>query len=146
MSWLIRWLTFRATMMRLRAAWRYVWRISQFAGPALREAFPFQAAIFQARKRKNVVLSNDWLSQAPLKTMIPGLRLQAEAAILEAEGHMDEALTKLDQSIAASSTIKEDAWRQQSVLSLNRWRAELASKSFANLNGRLWNDLPRGTV
>lgn len=99
------------------------------AGPALREAFPFQAAIFQARKRKNVVLSNDWLSQAPLKTMIPGLRLQAEAAILETEGRMDEALTKLDQSIAASNTIKEDAWRQQTVLSLNRWRAELTSKS-----------------
>lgn len=61
--------------------------------------------------------------------MIPGLRLQAEAAILETEGRMDEALTKLDQSIAASNTIKEDAWRQQTVLSLNRWRAELTSKS-----------------
>lgn len=29
MSWLIRWLTFRVTMMRLPAAWRFVWRISQ---------------------------------------------------------------------------------------------------------------------
>jgi len=99
------------------------------AGPALRESFPFQAAIFQARKRKNVALANDWLSQAPPKTMIPGLRLQAEAAILEAEGRMDEALTKLDQSLAVSSTIKEDAGRQLTVSSLNRWRTELVAKS-----------------
>jgi hypothetical protein len=61
--------------------------------------------------------------------MIPGLRLQAEAAILEAEGRMDEALMKLDQSLAVSSTIKEDAGRQLTVSSLNRWRTELVAKS-----------------
>ena len=116
-------------MMRRPAAWRFVWHISRLPARQCVKGFPFQAAIFHARKRKNVALSKDWLSQAPQKTMVPGLRLAAEAAILEAEGHVDEALKMLDQSIVSISTIKENASRQLALSSLNRWRAELTSKA-----------------
>jgi len=103
----------------------------QLAGPALREGFPFQAATFQARKRKNVPLAREWLQDAPQKPMVPALRLNAEAAILEAEGHIDEALKKIDESMAQAHAIKEDARRRMSVMFLEKWKAEITS---ANLS------------
>jgi len=97
----------------------------KFASPVTREALPFQAAIFQARKRKNVALAQAWLNQAPAKTMVPGMRLQAEAAIREAENRVPEAIQKIDESIAAVVTIKEESLRKLSIRFLEKWKAEL---------------------
>ena len=98
----------------------------RLAGPAMREAFPFQAAIFQARRRKNVAMAREWLQDAPRKLMVPAMRLNAEAAILEAEGHIDEALQKIDESMALARAIKEDSRRKMTIMLLEKWKAEVA--------------------
>lgn len=103
----------------------------RLAGPALREGFPFQAAIFQARKRKNVAMAREWLQDTPRKLMVPAMRLNAEAAILEAEGHIDEALKKIDESMAQARAIKEDSRRKMTIMLLEKWKAEITSKSLS---------------
>lgn len=99
----------------------------RLAGPALREGFPFQAAIFQARKRKNVALAKEWLQDAPQKLMVPAMRLNAEAAIFEAEGHIDEAVKKIEESMALARAIKEDSRRKVTIMLLEKWKAEITS-------------------
>jgi hypothetical protein len=101
---------------------------SQFTAPAVREALRSDAAIFQARKRNHIDLAEKWLSEIPEKTLLPGLRLKAESAILEAQGNIEGALKKLDEVEAALMTIHDSYQRSVSLRFLQRWRRELLEK------------------
>ena len=97
----------------------------QFTPPIVWESLFASAAIFQARRRKRVDLAEAWLAALPEKTRIPGLRTQAEAAILEAQGELEGALAKLEESRAACEKIAMPAVKTSSLASLDRWKKEL---------------------
>jgi hypothetical protein len=101
---------------------------SQFSAPIMREALRCSAAIFQARKRNRIDLAEQWLLEIPAKTLFPGLRLQAESAVLEAQGNIEGALKKLDEVETALMTIHDSYQRSVSLRSLQRWRRELVEK------------------
>src|SRR5579859_5344460 len=101
---------------------------SQFSAPIMREALRCSAAVFQGRKRNRIDLAEQWLSEIPEKTILPGLRLQAESAILEAQGNIEGALKKLDEVETALMTIHDSYQRSVSLRSLQRWRHELLEK------------------
>ncbi|MCU1219076.1 MAG: cytolysin immunity CylI protein [Candidatus Angelobacter sp.] len=101
---------------------------SQFSAPIMREVLRCDAAVFQARKRKRIDLAEQWLSEIPEKTLLPGLRLQGESAILEAQGNIEGALKKLDEVETALMTIHDSYQRPVSLRFLQRWRRELLEK------------------
>jgi hypothetical protein len=98
---------------------------SGFTPPAVREVLKSDAAVFQARKRKRIELAEQWLSEIPEKTQFPGLRLRAQAAILEAQGDIEGALKKLDESESAIMQIRDPYQKSASLRSLQRWKLEL---------------------
>jgi hypothetical protein len=97
----------------------------------MREALRSDAAIFQARKRNRVDLAEQWLSEVPEKALFPGLRLRAEAAILEAQGNFEGAFKKLDEVEIALMTIHDSYQRLVSLRFLQRWRHELHAKQMS---------------
>lgn len=97
----------------------------KFTAPSGREGLFISAAIFQARRRKRVDLAEQWLASVPAKTQIPGMRSQAEAAILEAQGKIEEALVKLEGCKAECAAIAQPSTRTLSLASLERWKEEL---------------------
>ncbi|HWX56076.1 MAG TPA: M50 family metallopeptidase [Verrucomicrobiae bacterium] len=104
-------------------------RHSSCAAPVMREALLSDAAAFQARRRKRVDLAEQWLADMPSQTQTPGLRLWAEAAILEARGDVAGALSKLNDYEAAVLTIRVPSQREMSLRYLQRWRSELQSST-----------------
>src|SRR5258708_4784595 len=100
-------------------------RYSSCSGPAMRDSLLSDAAVFQARRRRRVDLAEQWLADIPNKTQTPGLRLRAEAAILEAQGDIGGALSKLDAYEAAALTIPTPSQRELSLRFLRRWQSEL---------------------
>lgn len=101
---------------------------SQFSAPVMREALRCSAAVFQGRKRKRIDLAEQWLSEIPEKTIFPGLRLQAESAILEAQGNIEGALKKLDEVQTALMAIHDSYQKSVGLRSLERWRRELLER------------------
>jgi hypothetical protein len=101
---------------------------SQFTPPSMREALKCDAAIFQARKRKRIDLAEQWLSEIPEKAHIPGLRLRAESAILEARGDLEGALKKLDEVETTIIATHDRYQRPLSLRLLQRWRSELQAQ------------------
>jgi hypothetical protein len=104
---------------------------SQFSAPIMQQALKADAAIFQARKRYRVDLAEQWLSEVPEKTLLPGLRSRAESAILEAKGDIEGALKKLDEVERAVMTIHDSYQRAVSLRLLQRWKRELLEKKVA---------------
>src|SRR5579864_4079731 len=102
---------------------------SQFSAPVMREALRCSAAVFQGRKRNRIDLAEQWLLEIPAKTLFPGLRLQAESAILEAQGNIEGALKKLDEVETALMTIHDGYQRSVSLRSMQRWTQELLKKT-----------------
>jgi hypothetical protein len=94
----------------------------------MQEALRCDAAIFQARKRKRVDLAEQWLSEIPEKTLLPGQRLRMESAILEAQGNIEGALEKLDEVESALMAIHDGYQRPVSLRSLQRWKRQLLDK------------------
>lgn len=101
---------------------------SQFAAPVMREALRCSAAVFQGRKRDRIDLAEQWLLEIPEKTVLPGLRLQAESAILEAQGNIEGALKKLDEVETALMAVYDSYEKPVALRSLQRWRRELLEK------------------
>lgn len=101
---------------------------SQFSAPIMKEALKCDAAVFQARKRKQIDLAEQWLSEIPEKTIRPGLRLRVEAAILEAQGNIEEALKKLDEVETALMTVHDGYQKPISLHFVRRWKLELLEK------------------
>jgi hypothetical protein len=98
---------------------------SGHATPVLREALMSDAAVFQARRRKRADLADQWLAGIPIKTQHPWFRTRAEAAILEAKGHVDGALEKLAEVEAAILKLPKNALRDTSLQLLQRWKSDL---------------------
>jgi len=111
----------------------------RFAAPSGREGLFISAAIFQALRRSRVDLAEQWLAAVPAKTQIPGIRSQAEAAILEAQGKIEDALAKLDESKAASATIAQPSMRTLSLASIERWKNELSAAGSPSASGNKAN-------
>jgi Peptidase family M50 len=105
----------------------------KFTAASEREGLFISAAIFQARRRGRVDLAEQWLALVPVKTQTPGLRSQAEAAILEAQGRIEDALSKLNESKAAVAAIPQPSLRVVSLASLDRWKKELLAEAPAAL-------------
>jgi hypothetical protein len=103
-------------------------RYSSFTAPPVREALMSDAAVFQARRRGDPGLASQWLAAMPEKTEFPGLRLRAEAAILEAKGEMASALRKLDECGQALLRVPNPTQREMALRFLNRWRSELEAR------------------
>lgn len=101
----------------------------RFTAPKGREGLFISAAIFQARRRKRVDLAEQWLADVPAQTQTPGIRAQAEAAILEAQGKIGDALTKLNESKKQSATIAQPSTREITMASLDRWEKELLAEN-----------------
>ena len=95
----------------------------------MREAMISDAAVFQARKMARLDLAQEWLDDLPSKPQFPGLRLRAEAAILEAGGDIRGALDKLNETQRALRSIVNQAQRDVSLRALHRWQSELQSQS-----------------
>src|SRR5581483_6157312 len=100
---------------------------SAFGSPDLREALKDDAAVFQARKRKNIDLAEQWRSEIAEKPHEPWRKPRVEAAILEAKGDIEGALRKLDETERGMLTITSPFQRSVSLRLLERWRSELRS-------------------
>lgn len=96
-----------------------------YASPLLRAALMSDAAIFQARRRRNLVLAQEWLAATPEAREIPWLKTRAEAAILQTQGNIPAALAKLDEAEKMMRASTTEARREMSLRFLRRWQAEL---------------------
>jgi hypothetical protein len=98
------------------------------APEAVREALMCEAALFQARRRARTDLAQAWLADLPARTTFPGIREQAEVAILEAQGDRAGALAKLEEVEALLRDRPNAAQRDLSLRLLARWKADLEAK------------------
>jgi hypothetical protein len=98
---------------------------SGYATPVLREALMSDAAVFQARRLKRTDIADQWLAAIPIKTQQPWFRLRAEAAILEAKGHVDSAAGKLAEVEAVILKLPKNAQRETQLRLLQRWKSDL---------------------
>jgi hypothetical protein len=105
----------------------------RFTSSKGREGLYISASVFQALRRGCTDLAAQWLADVPAKTQTPGLRLQAEAAILEAQGDVEQAMFKLGESKAATAMIADPSLRAVALASLERWEKELSEKALAVL-------------
>jgi hypothetical protein len=99
---------------------------SAHATPLLREALMSDAAVYQARRRKRADLADQWLAEIPAATPFAWFRTRAEAAILEAKGDVEGALTKLAETEAAILALPKSARRETTLHLLGRWKSELS--------------------
>jgi hypothetical protein len=102
---------------------------SGFSSPMLREALIADAAVFQARKRKNVVLAQQWFADLPAKPQTPTLRLNVEAAIFEAQEDFVSAFRALEENEKIIRAMPNQLQRDLSLRSLQRWRSELLMRT-----------------
>jgi hypothetical protein len=84
-----------------------------------------EAAVFQARRRTRGDLAEAWLGDVPSETTIPGIRQQAEAAILEVKGDVPGARRTLDGVEALLRNRPNSSTRELSPRLLRRWKADL---------------------
>jgi hypothetical protein len=100
---------------------------SKFGSPMMREALISEAAGFQGRRNKDAALAQQWLADLPRVTRLPGQRLWAEAAVLQAQGDVDGALSKLGEYEQAIQTMNH-IQRRMCLRSLQKWKLELQSQ------------------
>jgi hypothetical protein len=92
---------------------------------AIRESLMCEAAVFQARRRARPDLAEAWLADTPPRTAFPGIREQAEAAILEARGNRSGARRTLEGVEALLHDRPDAPGRDLSLRLLRRWKADL---------------------
>jgi len=102
-------------------------RHADLAAPSQRQGLASDAAVFQARRRRRIDLAQQWLAELPQKIEFAWLRPRAEAAILEAQGDLDGARTKLDEVEKLIGASPNQALREMSLRGVRRWKAELPS-------------------
>jgi hypothetical protein len=99
---------------------------ASYTSPLVRASLMSDAAIFQARRRRNLVLAQEWLDATPDSSgEIPWLKTRAEAAILQTQGNIRAALEKLDQAEKMMRASTNQARREMSLRFLERWKREL---------------------
>jgi len=90
-----------------------------------KEELLLSAVIFQATRGGRIDLAEQWLKELPQKLQTPGLREQAEAAILEGRKEPEAALAKLGQSEKAISEMPAGFDHDKWFRSVVRWQNEL---------------------
>ena len=95
------------------------------ASPLLRASLMSDAAVFQARRRRSLILAQQWLAATTESREIPWLKTRAEAAILEAQGKIPAALEKLEEAEKMMRASTNEVLREMSLRFLGRWQAEL---------------------
>lgn len=101
---------------------------SPFTTLAGKEGLLVEAAIFQAKRRGRIDLAEQWLAEIPQKTLTPGARYLAEAAILEARNEPSAALQKLNESEKAVSRVPAGFQRDLMLSSLARRKNEIGAQ------------------
>ena len=101
---------------------------ANYTSPLVRASVMSDAAVFQARRRRNLMLAREWLNATPESREIPWLKTRAEAAILEAEGNIPGALEKLDQAEKMMRASTNQVLRKMSLRFLERWQTELKAR------------------
>lgn len=91
----------------------------------IRQSLMCEAAIFQGRRRARADLAKAWLDDVPLTTVIPGIRQQAEAAVLEARGDKEGARRAIDAAEVSLRERPEEPTKELSLRLLRRWRNDL---------------------
>jgi hypothetical protein len=107
-------------------------KYSNFASLYARESIFTNAATFQATRRKRIDLARQWMQELPEKCVIPGRQVWIEAAILEAQGDIQGTINKLSELEEQITSLALPELRQLALKPLQRWRAELQSKTTAN--------------
>jgi hypothetical protein len=95
------------------------------ASAGVREGLMCEAAVFQARRRGRADLAEAWRADVPAQTTIPGIRQQADAAILEARGDRAGALRTIEEVEALLRGRPDLPARELSLRLLARWKADL---------------------
>jgi hypothetical protein len=98
---------------------------TNYTSPLIRHALMCDAAVFQARRRHNVGLAQQWLADVPESKEIPWLRVRVEAAILEAQADLPSSLRKLDEAEKCILATPNQARREMSLRFIQRWQGEL---------------------
>src|SRR6185437_6486604 len=99
---------------------------ASYTSPLVRASLMSDAAIFQARRRRNLVLAQEWPDATPDSSgEIPWLKTRAEAAILQTQGNIRAALEKLDKAEKMMRASTNEARREMSLRFLERWKREL---------------------
>ena len=93
--------------------------------PSVRVSLMSDAGVFQARRRKRTDLANAWLAELPAQVATTWLGARIEVAILEAEGHVEEAARRLEARERELAAVRDQAQREQFVTLTRRWRTEL---------------------
>jgi len=97
-----------------------------------KEELLLSAAIFLATRGGRIELAEQWLKELPQKLQTPGLREQAEAAILEGRKEPEPALAKLGQSEKAISEMPAGFDHDKWLRSVVRWQNELKARVAAS--------------
>lgn len=103
-------------------------QFANYTSPLVRASLMSDAAVFQARRRRNLVLAQEWLAATPESREIPWLKTRAEAAILQTQGSIPAALEKLEQAETMMRANPNEARRTISLRFLERWQAELKTQ------------------
>jgi hypothetical protein len=117
-------------------------QFSGYASPLMQKALMSDAGVFQARRRRRVDLAEQWLAAMPEEVEIPWSRTRVEAAILEAEGDVQGALTKLEEAERLILATPNQALRESAHRSLLRWKSELQPLLSGDSSGSPKKTLP----
>jgi Peptidase family M50 len=101
---------------------------SRTLGPKFRGAIMVDAAIFQAERRENISLAEQWLADLPDFDDTKAYRVQAEGAILEARGDFNAALEKIAECAKQTQTMANEKMQQEHLKRLNRWKQDVQEK------------------
>jgi hypothetical protein len=86
------------------------------------------AAIFQAERRGNIVLAEQWLADLPDLDNTKLYRAQAEGAILEARGDFHAALEKISECEKQTQDKKNKKLVENHMKRLDQWKQEVQEK------------------
>jgi hypothetical protein len=86
------------------------------------------AAIFQAERRGNVALAEQWLSDLPHVAETKSYRLRAEGAIFEARGDFKAALERIAECEKMAQVRADTKSKQRLLAKLTEWKKEVEEK------------------
>lgn len=103
----------------------------ELSGQALTDissALIADAAIFQAARRGNVALAEQWLADLPNIAKTKSYRLRAEGAIFEARGDFKAALEKIAECEKMAQAKADTKSKERLLAKLNEWKKEVEEK------------------
>ncbi|HWF02588.1 MAG TPA: hypothetical protein VHA06_02825 [Candidatus Angelobacter sp.] len=113
------------------AAAYYLETCLEFSGQALSNinaALIADAAIFQAKRRGNVALAEQWLADLRKLADPKSFCLRAEGAIFEARGDFKGALAKIAECEQTAQGMANQRLKQRLLVKLDEWKKEVEEK------------------